>query len=452
METTQRPPAPPAPDWRPPDAQQGQHDPHDPHAEAVIPKDLPVVPTWAMMLVGVVAVGLLAAIFVIGWIPHRRQQAKLDAKAAELKDARPIVTVVRPLRMDAVIDLTLPGDARAMQETSLFPRTNGYLKHWYVDIGDHVNNQQVLAEIDTPEVDAELAQARASWNQATANLTRAIADDELAQTTAVRYKGLIATGGVTKQDLDEKQSAANQSKAAREGAQANVAAAQAAVDRLAAMQGFEKVIAPFSGTITARNYDDGALLSATDTVSGHEMFRLADTDTLRVFVNVPQGYSTLIHTGTTAAFTVSNYPAREFPGLVTRSAGAIDPATRTLSMEVDVPNKEHALWAGMYGQIKFHITQPTPPLMIPSSAMLFGQQGTQVAVVKDAGNHPWIHFQDVHVGRDLGAQLEVNDGLTGDEEIVANPGEHLAEKGQVQVGNDLSPQGSGEPPETAQAK
>lgn len=469
MNTAQRPPAAPAParsalpDPHPgqhalpgpppfPHAQDGhdQHDGDHQHEGEGIPKDLPKVPAWMVLVVGIVAVAMLVGLFFIGWIPHRRQQAKLAADAKAAGNQLLIVDITRPQRRETTVELILPGDVRAMRETAMYPRANGYLKEWYVDINDHVDEGKLLAIISTPEVDAQLSQARAAVLQSEANVIRATFDNTLAQSTYARYQGLVATGGVTQQELDEKHSAADTTKANLAAAKANVTAAQADVQRLTELQRYERVIAPFSGTITARNYDNGALLSPTDLAPGHELFHLADTDTLRVFINVPQAYVTLVRIGSPAFLLVRNYQGREFQGTVTRSTGALDPATRTLRMEVDFPNKDHDLWAGMYGQVKFHLSQPQPPLIIPTSAMIFDAGGTKVAVVQGKGEQGKIHFQKIVIGRDFGTELEVTDGLSGGEQVVSNPGEKLAEGKEVKV---APPEGEGQnAEETAQAK
>jgi len=231
---------------------------------------------------------------------------------------------------------------------------------------------------------------------------------------------------------------------------ANVTAAGAEVDRLTALQGFEKVTAPFEGTITARNYDVGALLSPTNT-PGRELFHIENTQTLRVFVSVPQEYVSDIPPGTPAVFKVRNYPGEEFIGAVARTAGTLDPASRTLNVEVDCPNPNARLWAGMYGQVKFTLHRAQPPLVIPTSAMLFAPEGTQVVVVDGTGNRGKIVYKQIEVGRDYGSNLEVRSGLAGDERVVSNPGQRLAADMEVEIGNPNYPKGGGDS-ETARIK
>src|SRR5205814_2209477 len=229
-------------------------------------------------------------------------------------------------------------------------------------------------------------------------------DEELAQSTLTRYEDATknSTGAVTEQDLDQKRAALNQAHAASDAAAANVTAAEAAVQRLVTLQGFEKVTAPFGGIVSARNYDVGALISPANTAAGSELFRLTRADTLRVFVNVPQSYASAVKIGQAAKFEVRNFPGRKFDGKVMRSAGAIDAATRTLRMQIDIPNDDYTLWAGMYGQVTLPLQADQPPLLVPTSAMLFQTDGTKVALV-DGGK---IRMQKIAVGRDLGQELD----------------------------------------------
>jgi RND family efflux transporter MFP subunit len=401
------------------------------HFHEEIPTDLPRVGTGMVVIVTLVFVLLLGGLFVLGYLPHRARIAAADEVVAQQND-KPIVGVALPTRADSVGELNLPGDARALQETSIYPRASGYLKTLLVDIGDHVKAGQLLAEIDTPEIDAQLNQSRAALEQAKANATRAKADADFAQTTLRRYQDAAKGGGgaVTEQDIDEKQSALNQANSAYVAAQAAILSAQADVQRLTDMQNFKKVTAPFDGVITARNYDIGALLSPTNTAAGAELFRITRSDTLRVFVNVPQAASSSIKLGQKAAFTVANYPGRDFEGTVTRTTGTIDPATRTLRMQIDIPNPDALLKAGMYGKVRLAMHQDKPPLLVSTSALLFEADGPRVAVVDKTGR---IKMQPITLGRDYGTQIEITSGLKGDEQIVTNPGERMADGVEVQV-------------------
>jgi len=236
---------------------------------------------------------------------------------------------------------------------------------------------------------------------------------------------------VTQQDLDTRQTNASQAQAQEQADEAAVKSAQATVDRLEALQGFEKITAPFSGTITVRNYDLGARIYAASTAAGTELYDIADTDTLRIFVNVPQAYVTLIQVNQPVYFVSQrNYGTHQFVGYVARTAGALDSNTRTLSTQLNFDNSQHQLWAGMYGEVRINVHREHPMLTVPTAAMLFEANGTQLAVVDDKNR---LHFKKVTVGRDLGQVLEIVGGVTPQELVVTNPGEKLVEGGEVQI-------------------
>src|SRR3954471_5265636 len=266
--------------------------------ETEIPENLPKVKTGHVMIAGVIVVLAFVGLFALGWFPrhHRIEQAENDAKD---QDERPVVEVVQPIRKTQGVDLQLPADIRAMQETAIYPRTNGYIKRWLVDVGERVEANQLLAEIDTPEIDAQLNQSKAQLEQSKANGSKAEADMNLAKVTLQRYldAGKNSPGAVTAQDVDEKQAAYDDAASALKQTKASVVAGEAEVQRLATLQSFEQITAPFDGILTGRNYDVGALLSAGNTANGSELFRVQQTDTLRAFVNVPQAYVTSIKLG-----------------------------------------------------------------------------------------------------------------------------------------------------------
>ena len=396
--------------------------------EHPIPDNLPKFGTITVGVLAVVGALILVVLFVLGYIPrqHRIEEADRVANEANFK---PIVEVKAPTRQPNAGNLELPADVRALQETSLFPRASGYLKKLMVDIGDRVKEGQLLAEIDSPEVDSQLNEAQAALEQSKANLNKSQADEQLAQTTIDRYDALSKTpGAVTQQDWDEKRSQYNQAVAALNASKANVNAAAATVQRLTDEKAFEKVIAPFAGVITTRNYDIGALLQANNP-SGRELMRIARTDTLRAFVSVPQSAASGVRIGQEATLTVRNFPGRQFPGIVTRSAGAVDANTRTLRVQVDVENKDNALWAGMYGTISLPLLRDHPPMLIPTSALIVQADGTKVAVIEDGK----VKMKKIDVGRDLGQELEVTQGLVDGEQVVSNPGERLADGVEVQI-------------------
>ncbi len=414
--------------------------------EHPIPDDLPNFGSLTVGLLAMAGVLLLAGLFVLGYLPRQHRIAEAD-RVADEANYKPIVEVAPPSRQPNAGNLELPADVRALQETSVYPRTTGYLKRLLVDIGDHVKDGQLLAEIDSPEVDSQLNQAKATQEQASANLNKAQADEDLAQTTMTRYDTLSKTpGAITQQDIDEKRSQLNQAIAALAAARSNVTAAAADVQRLTDLQSFEKVTAPFAGVITTRNFDIGALLEANTPTAGRELMRIARTDTLRAFVSVPQSAASGVKMGQPATLTVRNFPGREFAGTVTRSAGAVDPNTRTLKFQIDVANKDDVLWAGMYGTISLPLLRDHPPMLIPTSALIVQADGTKVAVIEDGK----VKMKTISIGRDLGQQLEVVQGLNDTEQVVSNPGERLADGVEVQIAKPQQP--AGDQPKTKVAE
>ncbi|HSV13236.1 MAG TPA: efflux RND transporter periplasmic adaptor subunit [Tepidisphaeraceae bacterium] len=404
-------------------------DVHAGHEE--IPKNLPRPSNATVIVVLGVFVLLLVALFFVGYIPHRHRVAEADADAAERASGVPVVQVELPKKSAPTSDLLLPCDIRANQETAIYPRSSGYLKKWYVDIQDKVQAGQLLAEIDAPEVDAQLAQSRAQLEQSKANVVRANSDLDLAQKNLDRFEeaNKNSPGSVTQQQLDQMRAAVENTRSALEQAKASVASSDADVQRLSVLQNFERVTAPFAGIITSRNYDVGALLNPSDTGAGRQMFSIAQIDALRVFVNVPQAESTEVKVGQPVFLKVRNYPDREFAGEVARTAGSIDPATRTMTVELHFPNKDLALVPGMYGQVRLPLHEAAPTLTIPTSALVFNADGLRADVVRDGK----IHEQKLQVGRDFGTEIEVSSGLSDQDEVVTNPGEKLSEGVEVKT-------------------
>ncbi|MGA2230458.1 MAG: efflux RND transporter periplasmic adaptor subunit [Tepidisphaeraceae bacterium] len=410
-----------------------------PHAlqEGSIPADLVKPSPLAVTVMVVVLLGLMAAFFVLGWIPHERAAAQADADADAAKPGPPIVQVANPRPEKTSQDVWLPCDVKANQQTAVYARANGFLKQWNYDIGAHVNKGDLLAVIDAPDLDAQVAATQATLEQAKATVIKSEADVDVAQTDYNRYLKAQkdSPGSVTQEDIDTKRAAYADAVGALDVAKATVAQDEAQVRQLQVSQQYEQVIAPFTGTITARNYDVGALISPSNTAAGSEMFDIADTATLRVFVNVPQNYSTQIRAGQPAYLTVQNYPGREFTGVVARMAGALDLTTRTLPYELDFSNSTGELYPGMYGQARLPITEDLPSLVVNTSALIFNASGVQMALVRDNK----IHLQQVTVGRDLGTELEITKGLTRDDQVVVNPSERLTEGAQVQVAAESKP-------------
>lgn len=364
-------------------------------------------------------IGLIIVLLWAG-VTARAVQRHLDERrdwtASTESAARQAVTVARPAPAPKLRDLVLPADVQALLETPIYARTNGYLKRWYTGMGTTVKAGQLLADIDTPEVDQELLQAEAAAAQAEANL-------DLARKTDVRWQALLKTHAVAQQEADQYRSQLH----ARE---ADVRAARANVQRLRALQGFKQVRAPFDGIVTARTVDVGALIASGNS---QPLFRVAQAHTLRVYVQVPQSASTGIRAGLDASLEIPEFPGRRFPGKVTSTAGAIDPATRTLNTEVQVPNPGGELLPGTFGRIRFQLESKANILTIPATALIFRGQGAQVAIVNRESK---VMLRPVKLGRDLGTSLEVVDGIGADDRVVLNPSDSLdgGELVEVRVG------------------
>jgi RND family efflux transporter MFP subunit len=348
-------------------------------------------------LIGVTVIALL-----IVWGVWRRAQQRHEQEQSSKQATQLSVNVVTAQRDNKPQEITLPGNIEAFEETTIYARANGYVAKWLVDIGDNVQAGQLLAEIETPEVAPQLAQARANF--------------EIARVTAQRWRDLAQKRVVAPQEFDEKQ-------AAYEAAQANVR-------QLEQAQGFNQVVAPFAGKITSRRVDTGSLVSAGSGSAGTPLFSIAQTDPLRIYVNVPQSNAPSIHEGLATKLVVPEYAGREFEGTVTRTAGALDPQSRTMQVEVQVPNKDNTLLPGMYGQVRFVLKNENAPIVVPANAFAFRAAGAQVATVS---NDNKIHWQLIKVGRDFGTQIEVLSGLSENAKVVMNPTDDLREGVQVEV-------------------
>jgi RND family efflux transporter MFP subunit len=386
---------------------------------------------WAIFL-GVTVLVIVA--FFAGYLPLQKRRAVIAAESQDQQQALPRVEVIEVGRSSQKTELELPANIEAVTEAPILARADGYLLHRMVDIGDRVKAGQLLAEIEAPELDEQVQQAKANLDQARAGLDQALANYEqgkastdLAKVTAERWSSLSARGVVSRQENDQYQAgyrtqvAALQSLEKAIAAQkSNIAAAEANLARLQKMQGYRMVKAPFDGVITMRNVDTGALVNAGNTM----MFRIGQTGTLRTYVNVPQMHAGSIHVGQTARLTVTNIPGRQFAGTVARTANSLDPNTRTLLVEVHVPNGDGALLPGMYAQVNFSSTRVDPPLLVPSVALISRGDGPRVAVV--TANHT-VHLQPIQVGRDFGDRLEVLSGLREGDTIIPNPGDAATE-------------------------
>jgi RND family efflux transporter MFP subunit len=369
----------------------------------------------AGFLILLLAIVIAAGIVIAGITPRLRARQTLREETDRL--AAPPVNVIHPSRAAHGEEVVLPGNIQAFTDAPIYARTNGYLKRWYFDIGARVKAGALLAEIESPEIDQQLQQAREELNTAQANL-------RLGQLTAERYTNLFKTDSVAKQDVDN----AVQDAAAKG---ATVKSAEANVARLEQLVGFEKVCAPFDGVVTARNTDVGQLIeSGSSGGAARELFHMAALDRLRVFVNVPQSYSHDAKPGMRVDLTLPEIPQRRFNGTLVRTAGAMDPATRTLTVEVDVSNTARLLFPGAYAEVHFKIQAATETLVIPSTSLIFRGNGLRVPIVEN-GNR--IALKTVTVGRDFGNTIEIVAGLPADASVVANPPDSLVEGEPVRV-------------------
>jgi membrane fusion protein, multidrug efflux system len=363
-----------------------------------------------------VSLALLVLLAAGGFSVARRFSEKKALATETEKLAVPVVSVINPGAEPAQDELVLPAQLQAYVESPIYARTNGYLLHWYKDIGAHVKKGEILAEIDTPEVDQELSQAKATRQQIQAQM-------DMAKISAERWTNLRKTDSVSQQEADQQTSSYTQ-------ARANLAAADASVRRLEEMESFKRVYSPFAGVITRRNTDIGALISAGSAGQTQELFHLAQFDPLRVYVSIPQADAMTIRPGMPAYIELREYPGQKFSGKVARSADSIDQATRTMLTEVDVPNHDGRLLPGAYAQVHFAVPIQTVRISIPVNALLFRPEGPRVAVV---GSDQKIHLAAVIIGRDFGNKIEILGGLKPTENVVMNPADSLEEGQSVQV-------------------
>ena len=359
---------------------------------------------WLLLI----AVLVLATALAFGIASHVRQMRAQEDFAAKMSEVS--VEFVRVHQNDKPVELVLPANIEAVHQTTLFARATGYIARWLVDIGDTVTEGQLLAEIVAPDLDQELAQAQHQLQQARANY-------EIAQLTAVRWEQLWQKQVVSKEENDTDQ-------AAYRAAEATMNADQANVERLMALEAFKNVTAPFAGRITARLIDIGTLVSAGSGSAGTTLYQIAQTNPLNIFVNVPQSNAPDIHDGLAAKLLVNEYPNRNFEARVTRTAAALDPASRTLNTELQIPNDDGALYAGMYAYVKFTLSDGNGPIIIPANAFVFKTEGPQVATLTKDDR---IHWQKIQVGRDFGTEMEVLSGLEDGSAVVVNPTDDLTE-------------------------
>jgi RND family efflux transporter MFP subunit len=405
------------------------------HDEGEIFDPAPFRPTTrALRWYGAAAVVLFGALVALGLVPRVMHRSALAAERRSLAAAPAKVVVTRAQRSAETSDLVLPGSVQPLQEASVYARANGYVRRWLVDIGTPVRKGQVLAELDVPDVDEELSQGQAAANQSRAQIVQAKTQLELAKVTNERYAALGPAGVVTQQEVD-------QYRAGYDAQQANVAAAQAAhgsalanVRRLRDLKDFGVIVAPFDGIVTARTAEVGQLVTS-GTGMGQALFKVAEVDTVRVFVNVPQLYAGGIRVGMVAPASVRELAGRVFAGKVARTAHELDTATRTLLVEVDIPNTDDALLSGMYARVSFHMTGEGRLLLVPATAVLIDARGTRVAVVRDGS----LSWRAVVIEGDLGDRLAISTGLAEGDVVAVAPSDRLVEGMRVVPEDSLSP-------------
>lgn len=382
----------------------GSHEHHAPHRGPILKRA-----KWT----GAIVIGLLLAGAVVTMVMRSVHAHALEKSTGEL--SRQFVTTVNASTSNNTEPLTLPGTLQGIIESPIYARASGYVLRWKVDIGARVNKGDVLAEIDTPEVDQQLSQAKAELATAKANYA-------LAKSTDERWKGLLGTQSVSRQDADEKAGAAAASKA-------NVDSASANVQRLEELESFKRVVAPFDGVITARRTDVGALINAGQN-SGGELFHLADTHKLRIYVQVPENNASAAKVGMKAELHFSEHPGQGYPAEVVRTANALDPAARTLQVELEIDNAKGELFPGAYVEVHFKLPVNAASLRLPANTVLFRSAGLQVAVV-GADHH--VKLKNVVQGRDFGSTIEVLSGVNAGDSVVLNPPDSLVDGAEVRV-------------------
>src|SRR3984957_19440284 len=366
------------------------------------------------MVAGILAAVVLGILIVVGILTRVHAEATLARTTRQ--DAVLSVAVTTPMQGAAAQEITLPANTQAFIDTPIYARTSGYLRKWYADIGTHVRSGQLLAEIDTPELDQQVRQAQS-------DLATAQSNQEIAQITAERWTKLLAKNAVSKQETDQAMSDFR-------GRQSALSAAEANVKRLQQLQGFEKIYAPFDGVITARNIDIGSLIQAGDSNPPRaELFHMASTDKLRLFVPVPEVYTNQVRNGSHVAVTSDAVPDTKFTGTIVRNSDAIDISSRTLNVEVEVVNADHKLLPGQYAFIHLPIPPSVSSMTLPSGALLFRGEGLRVGVVRDGR----VQLVPVQVGHDYGAKVEITSGLAPQDQVILNPPDSLSEGERVNV-------------------
>jgi membrane fusion protein, multidrug efflux system len=405
----------------------------EPPHDALLGAAPPVAPASGARLrrLAVVSAVVLLVLLVVTLLPRLTVHRELLADAAS-RDSAPSVEVATVQRATPGSVVTLPGTVQPLHESAIYARVSGYVRRWHADIGTLVRQGAVLVDIDAPELEQNVQQARSQ-----VAMTHAALD--LARADMARWTSLARDSAVTGQELDQK-------RAAFASAQANTGAAEANLRRLVQTGEYTRVVAPFTGVITARNVDIGMLITpagatsspvasgGSNTAAAGSLFRIAQTDTVRTYVTVPAIYATSVRPGLSAEVQVQGIPGRTFAGVLSRTSASLDAATRTLLAEIDIPNRDFAILPGMYAQVTLHFPRATPPLMVPASALVIRSGGPQVMVVnRTSGSTGTVHLQSVTVGRDYGGTIEITDGLVDGSTIVTTPNADLNEGTKVRL-------------------
>jgi RND family efflux transporter MFP subunit len=383
----------------------------------------------ALVWVGAGVAVVIAAMLVAGIVPRVLHRAAMTDDEHRAATETPRVRVARAQRSAAKGGLTLPGSVQPLQETAIYARANGYVRSWLVDIGAHVKKGQTLVLLDIPDVDEQLRQAQAAANQAKAGIGQAKSQLQLAQTMSHRYTTLAPSGVVSQQEVDQVQSSLAVQESNLAAAEAAYVSAQANVRRFEDLRSFGTITAPFDGVVTMRSAEVGQLVTAGSTGAAQPLFKVAEVDVVRVFVNVPQLYAAGIAVGMDAPTTMRETPGRTFVGKVMRTANELDMATRSLLTEVDLPNADGVLVAGMYAQVSFDVKRQDEPLFVPATAVVFDARGTRVAAIHDGV----VTWKKIEIGGDLGDRLAIATGLTDGEEVAVTPNERLVDGSRVRV-------------------
>jgi RND family efflux transporter MFP subunit len=378
--------------------------------------------------IGLLAASVLALLFLAGYWPRRAAEKKLAAEAIASQEALPRVKVEPAVVVDGGRSLALPGSLVANREAFINARATGYVLRWRVDIGDRVRAGDALADLDTPELDQQLAQAQATLQQQQAALEQALANRDYAKVTASRQDILVAQNLIAKQDADLADAQFKVGEANVHAGLANVAAAQANVRELTQLVSFGHVVAPFDGRITQRSIDVGSLVIAGGAAGSLPLFRIEAIDPIRVFVQVPQAFAPSVHDAEEASVSIRQIPGRVFDGHVTRTAGTLDPAVRTLNVEIDIPNPKGELLGGMYAEVTIAVAVAHRVVRVPSSAVITDARGVHVATVDGAGA---VHLVEVLRGLDNGRDVDLVEGLVGGERVMVNPSGDVADGARV---------------------